>query len=182
VFNDGTGVRWAARMKGVRLRDNLCGTDLAPLLLSSTPGRRYFLLGADEATIRRAAAWAEMRFPNWALAGCHHGYVTEPEATDRIIDEINTARPDVLLVGMGNPLQERWLDANRPRLRVPVGIGVGGLFDFWAETVRRAPAWIRRIGYEWVWRLLQQPRDKARRYLLGNPAFLLRAVRDRIRA
>jgi len=182
VFNDGTGVRWAARMKGVRLRDNLCGTDLAPLLLSSTPGRRYFLLGADEATIRRAAAWAEMRFPNWALAGFHHGYVTEPEATDRIIDEINTARPDVLLVGMGNPLQERWLDANRPRLRVPVGIGVGGLFDFWAETVRRAPAWIRRIGYEWAWRLLQQPRDKARRYLLGNPAFLLRAVRDRIRA
>jgi N-acetylglucosaminyldiphosphoundecaprenol N-acetyl-beta-D-mannosaminyltransferase len=178
VFGDGTGVRWAARMKGTRLRDNLCGTDLIPALFESTPGYRYFLLGADEPTIERAAARAQMRFPNWTLAGFHHGYVKSPELSEQVIGEVNAARADVLLVGMGNPRQERWLEAHRDRLRVPLGIGVGGLFDFWAETVSRAPAWVRRIGYDWVWRLMQQPRDKARRYLIGNPAFLLRAVRD----
>ncbi len=179
VFGDGTGVRWAARMKGHQTHDNLNGTDLVPELLGSTPGRRYFLLGADAETIRRAAAMAEMRFPQWTQAGFHHGFLDDGPRTAQVVRQVNAARPDVLLVGMGNPRQERWICEHQAELRVPVCIGVGGLFDFWAENVSRAPRWLRAIGHEWVWRLLQQPVEKARRYLLGNPLFLLRAWADR---
>ncbi len=182
VFGDGTGVRWAARMKGVRLRDNLNGTDLVPELLASTPGRRYFLLGADEETIRRAAAVAEIRFPNWTQVGYHHGFLDDRTLCRDVLRRINAAGPDLLLVGMGNPRQERWIHEYRSALRVPVCMGVGGLFDFWAGNVSRAPRWLRRLGHEWLWRLFQQPADKARRYLVGNPLFLLRAWADRIGA
>ncbi len=178
VFGDGTGVRWAARMKGVHLSDNLNGTDLVPELLAGAPGLRYFLLGADAETIRRAAAAAEGRFPRWRQVGFHHGFVHDGPTARDVIRRINAAEPDLLLVGMGNPRQERWIHEHLPELRVPVCMGVGGLFDFWAENVRRAPRWLRRLGHEWAWRLLQQPGDKARRYLLGNPLFLLRAWAD----
>jgi N-acetylglucosaminyldiphosphoundecaprenol N-acetyl-beta-D-mannosaminyltransferase len=180
VFGDGTGVRWAARLRGIRLRDNLLGTDLVPALLSDAPvgGLRYFLLGADGETVARAARHAAAAFPRCVLAGYHHGYLTTPELDDSTVEQINQSQADVLLVGMGNPLQERWIAAHRARLRVPVCMGIGGLFDFWAGNVSRAPRWMRRIGYEWVWRLLQEPRLKARRYLLGNPLFLARAFRE----
>jgi N-acetylglucosaminyldiphosphoundecaprenol N-acetyl-beta-D-mannosaminyltransferase len=179
VFNDGTGVRWAARLKGIRLRDNLVGTDLVPAMFRRTAGRgySYFLLGSDRDTIGRAARFTEQEFPGWTLAGQHHGYVADRESSARVIARINAARPDVLLVGMGNPLQERWIHDHLAELRVPVCMGVGGLFDLWGGGVSRAPAWLRRIGHEWIWRLLQQPRDKARRYLLGNPLFLARILR-----
>jgi len=90
---------------------------------------------------------------------------------------INRAAPDMLLVAMGNPLQERWLHAHLPALRVPVSVGVGGLFDHWAGNLRRAPVWVRRLGIEWVQILLHQP-HKWRRYVLGNPKFIVRAVRE----
>ena len=77
----------------------------------------------------------------------------------------------MLLVGMGNPLQKRWIHEHLPRLNVSLCLGVGGLFDYWADNVRRAPQWLRRLGHEWVWRLYQEPALKARRYLIGNPLF-----------
>ena len=141
VFGDGTGVRWAARLRGVRLRDNVNGTDLVPALLTATAGLGYrcFLLGTDEDSIRRAAEHAIAAFPGWTLAGYHHGYLTTPELNARAVDRINEARPDLLLVGMGNPLQERWIEAHRRQLNVPVCMGVGGLFQYWAGTLRQAP-------------------------------------------
>jgi len=181
VFGDGTGVRWAARLQSVRVKDNLVGTDLMPALFHTTAGRgyRYFLLGSDASTIDRAACYAAEQFPGWTQAGYHQGFLTTEELNSQAIDQINQSRADVLLVGMGNPLQERWIAAHRDRLDVPVCLGIGGLFDYWAENVSRAPAWIRRLGHEWAWRLYQQPRDKARRYLVGNPLFLARVFAER---
>ncbi len=180
VFGDGTGVRWAARLvHGVHMADNVNGTDLVPELLRSPPGRglRYYLLGATPDAIDRAAAHTAATFPGWTLAGHHHGYV-ESDASGEVIDAINAARPELLLVGMGNPRQEDWIAANRGRLRVPLVMGVGGLFDYWAGDLDRAPRWMRRLGVEWVHLLVRQPR-KARRYLLGNPIFLGRALAER---
>jgi N-acetylglucosaminyldiphosphoundecaprenol N-acetyl-beta-D-mannosaminyltransferase len=179
VFGDGTGVRWAARLQGVRLRDNVNGTDLVPLLLGepTNPRRRYFLLGADEESIRRAAAHAAETFSGWTLVGFHHGFLTTPELDARAVECIRRARPDLLLVGMGNPLQELWIHRHRNDIEVPVCLGVGGLFQYWAGALRRAPRWLRGRGFEWLSILLQQP-EKARRYLLGNPLFLARATRD----
>jgi N-acetylglucosaminyldiphosphoundecaprenol N-acetyl-beta-D-mannosaminyltransferase len=178
VFADGTGVRWAAKMRGIRLKENLVGTDLVPRLFQETAGRgyRYFLLGASDDTIQRAAQKCQRDFPGWALAGCHHGFATTSE-TPALIERINEARPHMLLVGMGNPLQEQWIHRHQYQLRVPVCVGVGGLFDHWAGNIQRAPGWVRRRGFEWLQLLLQQP-HKWRRYLLGNPKFLVRILKE----
>jgi N-acetylglucosaminyldiphosphoundecaprenol N-acetyl-beta-D-mannosaminyltransferase len=183
VFADGTGVQWAAELQGVHVRENMVGTDFVPLLFDSTANRgySYFMLGSDRKTVATAADYARGRFSGWTQAGCHHGYLTDSRLTRAVIDRINAAEPNVLLVGMGNPLQEQWIHQNLPWLDVPLCLGVGGLFDYWAGNVRRAPLWLRRVGHEWLWRLYQQPVLKARRYLVGNPLFLARAVRDAIR-
>lgn len=176
VFGDGTGVRWAARMRGVRLRANLNGTDVIPALLEATPGLRVFLLGGTDEVNAAAAAAAVRRFPV-EIAGRHHGFFDLSDGAE-VLDAIDAATPDVLLVGFGNPLQEEWIERNRSALRVPLTAGVGGLFGFWAGTRTRAPGLARRLGVEWVDILVREP-HKAGRYLLGNPAFLLRAARAR---
>ena len=176
VFGDGTGVRWAVRfLHGERLRDNVNGTDLVPALLGRDLGLRYYLLGGSADAIERAAAYARTAFPGWQLVGHHHGYLFG-DASDSVVEKINASRPHLLLVGMGNPKQELWIRAQLPRLAVPLCVGVGGLFDYWAGDLVRAPAWLRRLGFEWLHLLLAQPR-KFRRYVFGNPLFLARLAR-----
>jgi len=176
VFGDGTGVRWAVRfLHGARLLDNVNGTDLAPALLGRELGLRYYLLGASADAIERAAAHARVAFPGWQLVGHHHGYVPV-DGSDAVVDKINASRPHLLLVGMGNPKQELWIHAQRARLAVPLCMGIGGLLDYWAGDLERAPAWVRGLGFEWVHLLLAQPR-KFRRYVFGNPLFLARLAR-----
>jgi N-acetylglucosaminyldiphosphoundecaprenol N-acetyl-beta-D-mannosaminyltransferase len=181
VLADGTGIRWAARLQGVCVQDNMVGTDLVPLLFEETAGRgfSYFMLGSDAETVARAAESARRQFPGWTQAGFHHGYLRDERLTSAAIDQIHAARPDVLMIGMGNPIQERWIHDHLARLDVPVCLGIGGLFDYWAGNVSRSPHWLRRFGHEWIWRLYQQPVLKARRYLIGNPLFLARVLRER---
>jgi N-acetylglucosaminyldiphosphoundecaprenol N-acetyl-beta-D-mannosaminyltransferase len=179
VINDGTGIRWAARQRGIELRDNLVGTDLIPDLFRATAGRgyRYYLLGASPSAIEGAATVARKQFTGWSQAGYHHGFIHDGQ-NGEVIDRINTVQPHVLLVGMGNPIQEQWIVRNRSQLRVPLTIGVGGLFDHWINKPKRAPPWVRRMGCEWMHKLLLQP-HKWRRYLIGNPAFLLRMTKSK---
>jgi N-acetylglucosaminyldiphosphoundecaprenol N-acetyl-beta-D-mannosaminyltransferase len=182
VFGDGTGVRWAARLvHGRPLRDNVNGTDLVPRFFEATAGRgyRYYLLGATDAVIARAAGNARTLFPGWTLAGYHHGYL-DAEAESQVVEEINALACQVLLVGMGNPLQEAFIERNRARLEVPLCMGTGGLFTYWAGDLVRAPAWVRKAGYEWLYLLLVQP-HKFKRYVWGNPLFLSRVARSRRR-
>lgn len=177
VFGDGTGVRWAARLRGTKMKDNLVGTDLIPALFSKTAGKgyRYFLLGSDVKTIERAAVYSREHFGGWRCAGYHHGYI-ESIDTNALIDKINNSSPDMLLVGMGNPKQEVWIREHLNRLQVPVCIGVGGLFDHWGGNLTRAASPIRTLGFEWLQLLFQQP-QKWRRYVIGNPKFLFRILR-----
>lgn len=173
VFGDGTGVRWASRLlHGANLRDNVNGTDLVPRLFTTRAGlgHRYYLLGNTPERIERAAAFTQRTFPGWTLAGFHHGYL-KPGDHEAVIADINQSNAQMLLVGMGNPMQERWIDQHLPKLQVPICMGVGGLFDYWSGDLVRAPGWVRKFGSEWVHLLVRQP-VKARRYLLGNPKFL----------
>jgi N-acetylglucosaminyldiphosphoundecaprenol N-acetyl-beta-D-mannosaminyltransferase len=179
VFGDGTGVRWAARLRGVRLQDNVNGTDLMPAAFDALNDRgySYFLLGSDETSVAGAAENVRRAYPGWNQVGYHHGYLVGGELEDQVIEKINAARPDVLLVGMGNPIQERWIHRHRDRLQVSVALAVGGLIDYWSGRNHRAPRWMRRCGCEWVGVVLRQPR-KMRRYLVGNPLFLARIARQ----
>ncbi|MDX1962795.1 MAG: WecB/TagA/CpsF family glycosyltransferase [Pirellulales bacterium] len=174
VFGDGTGVRWGARAQHARMRANLNGTDLVPRMFYqlADQGYSYYLLGADEQTIARAAEYAQTRFGGWRLAGYHHGYV-QGEAAGPMAKEIARCQPDLLLVGMGNPLQENWIHHQRKKLGVKLAMAVGGLFDHWGGNLTRAPRWVRGLGYEWLQILLQQP-HKWQRYLVGNPLYLWR--------
>lgn len=178
VFGDGTGVRLAARMKGRRLRDNLVGTDLMPDLFAASRARglRVFLMGGTADTVVRAGEWIEAQYPWVRVVGARDGYGA-PEAEAALVDSINGSGAQVLLVAMGNPLQEEWIARHRARLRIAVCVGVGGLFDHWAGNLERAAPWIRSMGIEWMQILWQQP-EKWRRYLLGNPRFVVRALRD----
>ena len=181
VFGDGTGVRWAARfLRGIQLKDNLNGTDMIPLLMTRRGkgvGYRYYLLGGTRKTNQKAAIAVRDLFPNWTLVGHHHGYVDAIES-EAVVEEVNGSRADLLLVGMGSPVQETWICTNRDKLRIPLCIAVGGLFSYWSGELTRADQWLRFLGYEWVHLLIKQPR-KIPRYLVGNPKFLMRLVKTK---
>ncbi len=172
VLNDGTGVKWAARREGLVLEDNLVGTDLVPLLLRQR-SLRVYLLGGRPGVAERAAGFLRDRFPEVEVAGWDHGY-GEPSREPAVVERIRRAAPDLLLVGMGNPRQELFIDRHLSRLGCRVAMGVGGLFDHWSGRLRRASPRVRRWGLEWLQLLVQQP-HKWRRYVWGNPKFLWRA-------
>jgi alpha-1,3-mannosyltransferase len=175
VFNDGIGVDIASRLLfGKWFPDNLNGTDFIPDYLRHSRHRfRIFFLGARRGVAERAAAHLLKLFPRHQLAGCCHGYLGEDDTT-RIVDEIRRSRADLLLVAMGDPRQELWLMKHFGETGCRLGFAVGGLFDFMAGVVPRAPQWVQRARMEWFYRMLQEPRRLWRRYLVDMPVFLLR--------
>lgn len=181
VLADGSGIRWALRvLHGVRLQDNVNGTDLFPLLCARavSEGWRLGFLGADSDVVDQLVDKTSQRYPGIRIVYAHDGYFTDVEQSE-VVAAIADAKPDILLVGLGAPRQEKWIDANLSQLNAGIAVGVGGLFDFYAEKVTRAPKLIRRLGLEWTWRMAQEPGRLWRRYLLGNPLFLWRAFRNR---
>lgn len=182
LFPDGSGISLAMRLQGMRLRDNLNGTDFFPHLCEQARGHglSIYLLGGREGVADQVADNMCRRFPGLRIAGTQHGYFNELE-NDRVIAQINRSDADILLVAMGVPQQELWLQQHGKRLRATTRAGVGGLFDFYSGRISRAPAGLRRAGLEWIWRLLQEPARMWRRYLLGNPLFVLRALREAMR-
>ncbi|MBK8961692.1 MAG: WecB/TagA/CpsF family glycosyltransferase [Candidatus Competibacteraceae bacterium] len=179
VLPDGIGLKIGCRMLGVGLAANVNGTDLFPRLCerAAREGLRLFLLGARPGVAEQVAANMRQRYPALVVAGVQHGYFDSSEQ-DAIIERINDSRAHLVLVAFGVPRQELWLAEHHQRLRPPVRLGVGGLFDFYSGRIPRAPLWLREIGLEWVWRLAQEPGRMWRRYLLGNPLFLYRVWRQ----
>jgi N-acetylglucosaminyldiphosphoundecaprenol N-acetyl-beta-D-mannosaminyltransferase len=177
VLGDGTGIRIASSVLGQRMRDNQCGTDVIPAFLGHLNGHgaRVFLLGSKQHVVECAGEKMKKEFPSVTVCGTQNGYF---DSDDEMIDKINQARPDVLLVAMGVPRQELWIAENLPRLNVKLCCGVGALFDYYSGTMPRAPQWMLRAGMEWVYRLYREPRRLWRRYLIGNFLFLGRIYRQ----
>ncbi|SFN23256.1 polymer biosynthesis protein, WecB/TagA/CpsF family [Thioclava dalianensis] len=178
LLPDGIGVDMAARMTGTRLSENLNGTDFTPALLQEAAARglSVFLFGASPGTAQAAAAKLSSDIPGLQIAGTRDGYEGAADS-QAAIAEINASGADILLVAMGVPMQELWIDRHLDDLSPRLVLGVGALFDFLAGNVSRAPSLLRRARLEWVWRLAQEPRRLAKRYLLGNASFLIRAGR-----
>lgn len=177
VFADGIGMRLAAQQAGVVLKDNVNGTDmLLPLCQSAKElGQSVFLLGAAPGIAEQARQQLKLRFPGLNLVGAHHGFLDDV-ASRRVINEINDLRADIVLVGMGTPIQEDWIMKYQHLFTAKTVLAVGGLFDFYSGRIPRAPQFMRNIGLEWFWRLLQEPRKKFHRYVIGNPLFLYRTL------
>jgi N-acetylglucosaminyldiphosphoundecaprenol N-acetyl-beta-D-mannosaminyltransferase len=172
---DGSGIKMACDHIGVQRRDNVNGTDLLPLLCQQAQANKHsiYLLGAAPGVAEKMASNLGMHYPELRIAGMQHGYFDRAQNT-AIIDDINRSGADILLVAMGQPMQEQWLYQHRSEINSSIAMAVGGLFDFYSNRIPRAPQILRRLGLEWSWRLLQEPGRMWRRYLVGNPLFLLR--------
>jgi len=176
VLPDGIGLKIAGMMIGAEVRENVNGTDLFPRLCerAAREGQSLYLLGAAPGVAEMVKERMTARYPGLSIAGVHDGFIKDGSDEEaRMIVEINKLAPDFLLVAMGVPRQEKWLARHQHELDVGVSMGVGGLFDFYSGRIPRAPIWMREIGLEWTWRLLQEPRRMANRYLVGNPKFLI---------
>ncbi len=175
VYADGMGVVWASRLFGHPLPERLNANDLLPQFCqrAEAKGHRIFLLGGENGVAEKAARDLKSKYPKLLISGCHHGYFREEE-TPAVIDKIREARPDILIVGMGAPKQETWIHRHLLELGIPVVWGVGGLLDYSAKGLKRAPVWMRQAGLEWLWRLCLEPRRLWKRYLLGNILFTFR--------
>jgi N-acetylglucosaminyldiphosphoundecaprenol N-acetyl-beta-D-mannosaminyltransferase len=145
----------------VDLMTSLCG-------LAASRGYRCFLLGAKEGTLTKAQRALHQQFPSLEVAGSHHGYFGDSQA---VLDLIRQARPQLLFVGMGSPRQEKWIAEHRGQLPGVI-LPVGGSFEVLAGERKRAPRLAQRLGLEWTWRLAQDPRRLAKRYLLDDLVFL----------
>lgn len=180
VLPDGIGINIGCRLLNQALLANVNGTDLFPRLCARAEQGHYslYLLGGLPGVAERTAEAMRQRFPELMIAGVQDGYFNEGDEA-RIIDAINRSGAAVLLVGFGAPKQELWLARCRGQLSPTVCMGIGGLFDYYSGRIPRAPVWLREIGLEWVWRLIQEPGRMWQRYLIGNPVFLYRVWRQR---
>ncbi len=179
IYCDGYGVRLAARVLRLSVPHRMTGADwiwgLAELCERS--GKSLYLLGSEPPIARQAADTLRQAHPKLEVTGAHHGFFgLESPHHERVIEDIHARRPDILLVGMGTPKQELWVDRYAERSQVPVVWTVGALFDYVSGRTPRAPRWLADNGLEWMFRLGVEPRRMWRRYLLGNPVFLARVM------
>ena len=173
VVNDGVGMDIAALLiQKSRFKENLNGTDFTPYLFQrSAKPLRVFLIGGKPDVLQRAADYARHQLGQKIVGVCD-GY-EEIQKNHRLVDAINRSKPDVVLVALGNPIQEEWILDHRPLLNAGIVIGVGALFDFWAGDKSRAPVLMQKLRLEWFYRLCLEPRRLMRRYTVDIVQFLM---------
>ncbi|PWE57828.1 N-acetyl mannosamine transferase [Metarhizobium album] len=180
VLPDGIGVDLASRVfHGAPFPANLNGTDFVPALLTyMTHSMRIGLVGARREVLERAAANLRAHAPWHEVVAISDGFF-DKENSQEVVSEIERQGLDILIVGMGTPLQEKWVDAHIRPKHARLVLTVGAYFDFAAGVVPRAPSLVRRLRLEWAYRLLLEPRRLGRRYLIGIPLFLCNLLRYR---
>ncbi|GAB4335164.1 MAG: exopolysaccharide biosynthesis glycosyltransferase VpsK [Calditrichia bacterium] len=177
---DGQAVVWAARLLGIPLKERVAGVDLMYEIMKYAPqkGWRIFFLGAKEEVVQAVVHRAKKEFPGINIAGFRNGYFTDDEEAV-LVEQIASSKPDILFVGISSPKKEIFLNKYLDKLNVPFCMGVGGSFDVFAGIVKRAPKILQKMGMEWFYRVIQEPRRMWKRYAKTNPIFIylvLRAV------
>ncbi|MGE5620844.1 MAG: WecB/TagA/CpsF family glycosyltransferase [Sphingomonadaceae bacterium] len=178
---DGIGLIIAAMLAGHRIRQHVRGTDLVHRIaaLCARRGYRLFLLGAAPGVAEEAAARLVADNPGLQIAGTYAGSHRPEHDAETVAAVARAGKVDVLLVAYGAPAQEKWLARNQAKLGIPCGIGVGGVFNFLSGRSKRAPAWVRRIEMEWLYRLLTEPWRWRRQ--LALPAFAATVLWETVR-
>lgn len=185
LLPDGIGVVWAMRMLTGERIQKTAGADLFYYEMErvNAKGGKCFFLGSTDETLHKIRARAAKEYPAIEVHAYSPPYKTQFTKEDNalMIEKINAVEPDVLFVGMTAPKQEKWAYQHFGQLRVGHVCCIGAVFDFYAGTVRRAPHWMIRIGMEWSYRLLKEPRRLWRRYLIGNVRFVGYILREMLR-
>lgn len=185
VVPDGVPLLWAAKFLKTPLKDRVNGTDLFEKLcaIAAEKQLKIFLLGGRPGAADKAAETLVARHPNLKIAGTYcpsYGFESKPEELALINSKIIATAPHILFVGLGAPKQEKWTYANYRELGVPVSVGIGVSFELVAGMVTRAPVWMQKTGLEWFFRLIVEPGRLWKRYIIGNPLFILLVLRQRL--
>lgn len=179
ITPDGYGVIWGARLMNLPIYERVTGVDMVTGICerAAKHGYRIFILGSEPGTAATAATRLMETYPGLQVVGTHHGMILRDEKLlNHALQQIKDARPDVLFVAMGIPLQEKFIAQHMAELKVPVALGVGGSFDVYSEKLKRAPVAVQRAGMEWLYRVWQEPwRWKRMGYV---PRFMLFALKE----
>lgn len=175
VVPDGAGVVWAAHYNEDVMPERVAGYDLVQNLLSVAATKKYriYMLGGAPGIVDKAKQVAEKRYLGVTIVGTHHGFFAKKDELE-IVSDIKACHPDILLVALGIPRQEKWLSEYIKQINAPVAIGVGGTFDVMAGIVRRAPLWMQNAKLEWLYRLISEPKRAIR--MVALPRFVMRVI------
>jgi len=185
VVPDGVPLLWAAKLLKTPLNGRVNGTDLFEQLcaIAADKDLKVFLLGGRPRAADKAAQVLQSRHPTLNIAGTYcppYGFEADAEELAKINRIIKIAAPHILFVGLGAPKQEYWIYANYKEVGVPISIGIGVSFELVSGMVTRAPVWMQKIGLEWFFRLMMEPRRLWQRYLIGNALFVWLVLKQRL--
>lgn len=183
VIPDGIGLIYGSKIKKKPLKERVTGFDTSMKLLDIANENSYsiFLLGGKDGVSKIAAENLKRDYPNIKVVGYQHGYfkgshlgLVNHDEENEMLKTINNANPDIIFVGLGFPMQEKWIDANRNRLNSRVIIGNGGVIDVLAGNAKRAPQIYQDLGLEWLYRLMKNPSRIKRQ--MAIPKFMLQVL------
>ena len=185
TYCDGYGIKLGAKILGGDIPQRYTPPDWFPQLASvcAQEGHSLYFLGAREGIAHKAAKELKKIYPGLKIVSTHHGYFNKAQGStenNTVIKSINAARPDILVIGFGMPLQERWLVDNWHRIDAWVALPVGAMFDYLAGEITRVPRWFTDHGFEWLGRLFVEPKRLWKRYLVGNPKFFIAVILQRL--
>ncbi len=183
VTADGIGLIYASKIKGKPLKERVTGYDLSLKMLEIGNENSYgiYLLGGKEGIAKEAGVNIKKDYPNINVLGHHHGYFKgshngyiNHKEEEKIVDEINASNPDIIFVGLGFPYQEKWINENKDKIKGKVIIGNGGVMDILSGNLKPAPDIYRKIGLEWLYRLVKEPSRIKRQIVI--PKFIFKVI------
>jgi len=179
VTADGQSIVWALRVLATRIPERVPATDLMERLIGLAEREAFgvYFLGSTVDVLTDLMDNVVRLHPTLRICGYHHGFYGDADEAS-LVDQIRNCRPDMLFVGMSSPRKELFMASHRLELEVPLMMGVGGAFEILAGRKKRAPAFVKRYGLEWLFRMMQEPRRLWRRYLIGNVVFTLMVVAE----
>ena len=183
VFADGMPLVWFSRLIGRPIPERVTGADLVPGLceIAARKGLKVFMLGGAPDVTPDAADILRKRNTCLEIVGVSTpplNFEDDDEINSTVIESINRVSPDILFIALGAPRQEVWAYRHRDQLDVGFILGVGGAFDFMAGRLNRAPEWVQKSGFEWLWRLVHEPKRLWKRYLVRDMRFIGIAYRE----
>ena len=181
ILTDGKPLLWIAKWYGTPIKEKISGSDLFPLLcdMAAKKGYSMFFLGAAEGVAAKAADNLMNKYKGLQVIGTYsppYGFENDSSEMNKIDAMIKKARPDILIVGLGCPKQEKFIYNNYKKLGVPISLGLGASFDFEAGNIKRAPKWMANHGLEWLFRITQDPKRLMKRYLINDMKIFKLAV------